>query len=187
LIDVDWRRGFSLDYHRSRQRCVARKSQDAVPIRISVAPTDSGPSVCALFWAHALLGIAQQVCIAPRGKSFPSRLDRRRVTRWRRAIAIRFEAARQWLSAISSKPVFGNNPKQVGADELCGFHCSGARSKMTAISSALVVPIRDGAMRNYSRIFRGKGVAGRRSIRQFWRRGTSTGRRPIPGQRSGAK
>ena len=166
MIDVDWRPGFSLDDHRSCQRCVARKSQDAVPIRISVAPTDSGPSVCALFWAYALLGIAQQVGIAPRGKSFPSRLDRRRVTRWRRAIAIRFEPARQWLSAISSKPVLGNNPKQVAADELCGFHCSGAWSTMTAVSSTHVVLIRDGAMRNYSRIFRGKGVAGRRSIRQ---------------------
>jgi hypothetical protein len=50
-------------------------------------------------------------------------LDRRRATRWRRAIAIRFEPARQGLSATSSEPVLGNNRKQLAADELCGPHC----------------------------------------------------------------
>jgi hypothetical protein len=53
----------------------------------------------------------------------PSRLDRRRATRWRRAIAIRFEPARQGLSATSSEPVLGNNRKRLAADELCGPHC----------------------------------------------------------------
>jgi hypothetical protein len=60
---------------------------------------------------------------------------------------------------IGRNPAPGNNPKQVAADQLRGSHCRGPRSEMTAVSSAAVALIRDGAMRNYSRIFCGEGVA----------------------------
>jgi hypothetical protein len=126
-----------------------------------------------LFRAYALIGIAQQIGIAPPGKSFPSKLDRRRATRRRRTIAIRFEPARQGLSATSSESVLGNNSKQVAADELRGFHC--LRRSEPNDSGVIHARCADTRWRNeelFADILRQRG--GRhRSIRHVWRHGTS--------------
>jgi hypothetical protein len=68
------RKAFGLGHRRSRQRCVARKSQDTVSIRSSVAPADWGTSVCALFWAHALMGIRATGWYCARRKIAPVKI-----------------------------------------------------------------------------------------------------------------